>query len=154
MRRTSPPRASVCVASPNTARPKTRSPGATCVTPRSDLPNDTSHFVAENARIRRITGIKRERLEHVAKIHPRRFHVDQHLAGAALRQLERSETERIEMPALAGFEAQRQGGIKPLLAGRPAAIQSLGITRFAAEGNLALRGFEDQLAPKQRHVRW
>ena len=33
MRRTSPPRASVCVARPNTARPNTRSPGATCFTP-------------------------------------------------------------------------------------------------------------------------
>ena len=57
------------------------------------------------------------------------------------------------MPALAGFETQRQGGIKPLLAGGPAAIQSLDITRFAAEGDLAFRGFADQLAPKQRHVR-
>ncbi len=85
---------------------------------RSDCLNDTANFVAKNARIRRIAGIKRERLEHVAKIHSRRFHVDQHLAGAALRQLKRSKAQRIEMPALAGFQAQRQGRIEPLLAGQ------------------------------------
>ena len=120
---------------------------------RSNLPNDTSHFIAENARVRRIAGIKRERFEHVAKIHARRFDVDQHLAGTTRRQLKRSKTKGIKMPTLTGLETQRQRGIKPLLARGPAAIQSLGIARFAAEGDLALRGFAKQLAPKQRHVR-
>ena len=84
----------------------------------SDCFNDTADFVAENARIRSIARIKRQRLEHVAKIHSGRFHFDQHLTRAAWRQFKRSETERVEMPALAGFQTQRQGGIEPLLAGR------------------------------------
>ena len=120
---------------------------------RSNLPNDTSHFIAKNSRVRRIARIKRERLEHVAEIHSRRFHFDQHLAGTTRRQLKRSKTKGIKMPTLTGLETQRQRGIKPLLARGPAAIQSLGIARFAAEGDLALRGFAEQLAPKQRHVR-
>ena len=85
---------------------------------RADCLDDAADFIAENARIRRIAGIKRERLEHVAEIHSRGFDVDQHLAGTAGRQREWRETQRIEMPALAGFETQRHGGIEPLLARR------------------------------------
>ena len=96
---------------------------------RPDLSNDTTDFIAENARVRRITGIKRERFEHVAKIHSGRFDVDQDLAGAAWRQFKGSETKGIEMSALTGFETERQGGIEPLFAGRTAAIQALDVTR-------------------------
>ncbi len=72
---------------------------------RADFPNDATNFVAEDPRVRRVARIKRERLEHVAEIHPGRLHVDQHLARFALRQLEGCETQRIEMPTFAGFEA-------------------------------------------------
>ena len=40
-------------------------------------------FVAEDARVGRFAGIKRERLEDVAEVHARGFHVDQHFARAA-----------------------------------------------------------------------
>ena len=84
----------------------------------ADCLDDTADFVAENARIRRIAGIKRERLEHVAEIHSRGFDVDQHFTRAAGRQRKRSEAQGVEMAALAGFEAQRQERIEPLLARR------------------------------------
>ena len=47
--------------------------------PRADGLDDTAHFVAEDARIRRFAGIKSERLEHVAEVHARGFDFDQHL---------------------------------------------------------------------------
>ena len=146
-------RAIVWVASPNTARPKTRSPGCDVGHTRTDRPNDAANFIAEDARVGRIAGIKRERLEHVAEIHPRRLHVDQDLARSARRQRERRKTQRIEVTALAGFESQRQSRIEPLLARRPAAIESLDVARFAAQGDLAFRVFAQQLAPEQRRIR-
>ena len=82
----------------------------------SNRPNDTANFVAENARIRSVARIKRQRLEHVAEIHSGGFHFDQYLARTALRQLEWSKAKRIEMTAFAGFQTQRQSGIEPLLA--------------------------------------
>ena len=76
------------------------------------------HFVAEDARIAVSAGIERERLEHVAEIHARGLDLDQHLAGRADRQRERREAQAVEQAALAGFEAQRHGGIELLLARR------------------------------------
>ena len=52
------------------------------------------------------------------------------------------------MPAFAGFEAQRQIRIKPLLASRTAAIEPARITRFATQGDFALAILAPKFAPK------
>ena len=89
--------------------------GLTCVNVRTDRRDDAADFVAEDARVRRFAGIQRERLEHVAEIHARGFDVDEHFARTARRQREGREAQRVEMPALAGFEAQRNRRIERLL---------------------------------------
>ena len=82
----------------------------------TNRPNDAANFVAENSRIRSVARIKRERLEHVAEIHSRRFHFDQHLTRSTLRQLEWRKAKRIEMTAFTRFQTQRKCRIEPLLA--------------------------------------
>ena len=77
--------------------------------------DDAADFVAEDARVGRFAGIKRERLEHVAEVHARGFDVDQHFTRPAGRQRERREAQRVEMAALAGLEAQRHRRIERLL---------------------------------------
>jgi hypothetical protein len=68
---------------------------------RPNFFNDAANFVAKNARVRSIARIKRECLEHIAEIHSRCFHFDQHLARSARRQFKREEAERVETTALA-----------------------------------------------------
>ena len=71
---------------------------------RANFLNDTANFVAKNARVRSIARIKCQRLEHIAEIHSRRFHFDQHLARAARRQFKWREAEGVETTALARFQ--------------------------------------------------
>ena len=47
----------------------------------TDRLDHAADFVAEDARIGRFAGIERERLEHVAEVHARGFHFDEHFAG-------------------------------------------------------------------------
>ena len=68
---------------------------------------------------------------------------------SARRQRERREAQRVEMAALAGFEAQRHRGIEPLLARRTAAVEALDVASFAAEGDFALRVVPQEFAPEQ-----
>ena len=89
------------VAIPKTARPNTRSPGASGAYTRPNFFNDAANFVAKNARVGSIARIKCECLEHIAEIHSRCFHFDQHLARTARRQFKRREAERVETTALA-----------------------------------------------------
>ncbi|HEY2343848.1 MAG TPA: hypothetical protein VGH90_12480 [Chthoniobacteraceae bacterium] len=72
----------------------------------TDRPNDTGNFVTKNSRIRSVTRIKRESLEHVAEIHSRSFDFDQHLPWFTRRELEGSKAQRVEVAAFASFEAQ------------------------------------------------
>ena len=113
--------------------------------PRADCFDDAADFVAEDSRVRRFAGIKRQRLEHVAEIHARRFHFDQHLTRPAGRQRKRREAQRVEMAALAGFQAQRHRRVEPLLAGRTTAIEALYVASFASQGDLALGVFAQQV---------
>ena len=69
----------------------------------TDRHDDTANLVAEDARIRCLARIKRERLEHVAEVHARGFDVDQHFTRAAGWQGERRKAQRIEVAALAGL---------------------------------------------------
>src|SRR4029077_3094096 len=71
---------------------------------RTNRPNDATHFVAKNTRIRSITRIERQRLKHIAEIHSGRFHFDQYLARAALRQSKWREVQGIEAAAFPGFQ--------------------------------------------------
>src|SRR5260370_38191722 len=84
---------------------------------RTNRPNDATHFVAKNTRIRSITRIERQRLKHVAEIHPGRLHLDQYLAWAALRQFKRSKAHSIEPAGFPGLQTDRHCRIEPLPAG-------------------------------------
>jgi len=61
----------------------------------ADCLDDASHFVAEDPRVRRFRWIEGERLEHIAEIHPRGHHFDDHLPCTARRQLERHQAQRV-----------------------------------------------------------
>ena len=116
---------------------------------RADRLHDAADFVAEDARVGRFAGIKRERLEHVAEIHARGFHVDQHFARPARRQRKRREAQRVEVAALARFEPQRDLRRERLLHGRTPATEALHVAGFAAEGDFALDVGALQFAPEQ-----
>ncbi len=113
----------------------------------------TSHFIAKDAGIRRLCGIKGQRLEHVTKIHAGGFHFDHHFARTAGRQGEGHEAQRIEKPAFAGLKPQRHRAIKHLLARLQTAIDAPHIARLSSEGDLAFGDFLLQLIPKQHVVR-
>ncbi|MDP1587578.1 MAG: methyltransferase, partial [Prosthecobacter sp.] len=68
---------------------------------QTGLGDDAGHFIAEDAGVRRFRRIQGECLEHIAEVHARSFHFDQHLTGSAGWQCEGSETERIEQAAFA-----------------------------------------------------
>ena len=75
------------------ARPNMRNIG-------SDGGNDTANFVSKDAPIGGLAGIKRESLEHVAKIHARRLNVDDYFARPARRLRKRDEPQSIELAPL------------------------------------------------------
>jgi hypothetical protein len=70
----------------------------------SDGPNYAGNLVAEDVGVWRFARIQRERLEHVAEIHPCRFDLDEYFAGSAGRQNERRKTQCIQVAAFARFE--------------------------------------------------
>src|SRR5262249_22705208 len=108
--------------------------------------DDTANLVAEDARIRRLAGGKRERLEHVAKVHARGFDVDQHFTHPAGRRRKRRETQSVEVAALAGLEAQGRRWIERLLDGRTSWREALCVAGFATEGDFALGVIARQFA--------
>ena len=61
----------------------------------ADCLDDTGHFIAEDSRVRRLGRIECKRLEHVAEIHPRGHHLDDHLARAAGRQGKWDQPQRV-----------------------------------------------------------
>ena len=119
---------------------------------RTDLPDDPSNFIAENARDWRIPRIKRERFEHVAEVHARGFDVDQHFTWPAGGQRERREAQRVELAALAGLEAQRHRRIERLLHGGTSSRETLYVAGFATEGDFALAVVPQQFAPERRGI--
>ena len=62
------------------------------------------HLITKNTGIRSLGWVQGERLKHVAEIHSRCFDLNQHLAGPADRQRERSEPQAVKQPAFAGLE--------------------------------------------------
>ncbi len=81
---------------------------------------------------------------------PAALHVDEHLPGLARRHGERREAQRVEVPALAGFEPQRHGRIERLLARR--ACRGRAAARSALRRGRRLRARcrrVEQLAPKR-----
>jgi len=110
------------------------------------------HFVTKDAGIGRFCRIERQRLEHIAEIHARGFHLDGHLAGATSRQGEGDQAQRIQQPALAGLQPQRDRGIQHLFARLQTAVNAPDITSLAAECNLAFGVLFEQFVPQPRAI--
>ena len=111
--------------------------------------DDTANFIAKNSRVRSIARIKCQGLEHVAEIHSRRFHFDQHLTRPARRQFKRREAQGVETTALARFQTQRQRRVEPLFAGWTATIESQHIASFTSQRDFAFAILANYFAPKQ-----
>ena len=150
MRRTSPPRASVCVARPKTARPKTRSPGCTMRDAGADGLHDTADLVAEDAGVGRFARVERERLEHVAEIHAGGFDVDKHLARPAGRQRKGGKAREYRDGRVRGIRggAGQRDRATARSTGRPRS-RRCDITRLAAEGDFAFGIRAEQFGPEQ-----
>ena len=106
---------------------------------RADGLHDAADFVAEDARVRRFAGIERERLEHVAEVHARGLHFDQHFARPAGRQGEGRETQACRDGRARGTRAAtaRRHRAVARAAARPR-VEALHVARLAAEGDFAL----------------
>ena len=99
----------------------------------ADGEHHARHFVAKDAGIGRLRRIERQRLEHVAEIHPRGLHLDRHFTRATYRQGERDQPQGIEQSALAGLQPQRHRWIQHFFARLQPAVNAPDITALAAE---------------------
>ena len=119
----------------------------------ADRLHHASHFVAEDAGVRRLGGIERERLQHIAEIHARRAHFDHDFTRAALWQREGHQPQRIKKTTLAGLQPQRDFAGEHLLARLQPANDAPHVARLAAKRDLALGVALLQFGPEQRVVR-
>src|SRR5213075_3316224 len=110
---------------------------------------DPANFIAKNSRIRSIARVKSQGLEHVAEIHSRRFHLDQHLTRPAWRQFKWREAHGVETAALARLQTQRQRRVEPLFAGWTTTIESRHVASFTSQRDFAFAMFANYFAPKQ-----